>query len=158
MVDKSVSQIPFTPNIFVSAASVKKASVLDDHHIGSYYRKLNDSIDNYHVIAKTASGVDRVTVVSWVIKYENMTIENLLSFLDSYNLHLFNPIFKKEDLFTKEIVLFTNYETNQYLQGFFDKKDSSFEILYKYPNTYVPYKEKRSFKKSLKDFLIGAPH
>lgn len=172
LIDRDVSSIPFTPNIFVNASNAKKVSILYDAHSEQYLRKLNDSLNIYYEIYETSPYNDRVTGIIWEIKYKNMTSENLLSYLESNNLSLVTHLREEENLFDENRRMFWNHHINQYLRGSYDKLDNSFYISYSYPNTYYDYykedpnvkeglkepEKKISLKKVIKDFFIGAPH
>ena len=158
LINRNVSKIPFTPNIFVSPSNVKETLKLEDVHSGGYAGKLNDSINNVRFISKTQSYNYRVNYAVWIIKYENMNSINLLNYLNTYGIFLFDLSDKEKHILNKKNILFRNHNINQYLNGRYNEKDSSYSISYEYPKTYIPFKERNTFKKSLKDFLIGAPH
>ena len=172
LVDRKVSDIPFTPNIFVSPSRVKKIMTLEDHHSGAYVGKLNDSIDNCRFVSNTPSNVDRVIGAVWQIKYKGMNQENLLNYLQKNGLELFDPMSNKDDVFSEKRKIFRNYHINQYLEGRYNKSNNSYTILYEYPTSYYdPYQHENTSSneikepmprytllKTLKDFFIGAPH
>jgi len=158
LIDRNVSDIPFTPNIFVSISNVKKICLKHNEYPDYYYRKINDSITVYYTLSETASYNFRVSSAGWQIKYEDMTPENTLKHLDKYGLFLVSNLDSTKDLFTKKRVVFSNKQTKQLLIGSFDKIDNYFYIQYDYPKTYITYEESDSFLKSFKDLMIGAPH
>ncbi|MBE7661039.1 hypothetical protein [Tenacibaculum finnmarkense] len=160
LVNRNVSNIPFTPNIFVSSSSVKKTSFFVesfDYMHNAYSRKLNDSIESYHMIYERVSLNHKVTGAMWKVKYKNMNAKNLLNYLDASDLFLFTSLNDTEDLYTKKKMIFKNKQINQYLIGSFDKTDSCYYLNYDYPNDYTPYKDQHSFKKNFKDIMIGSP-
>ena len=158
LIDRSVSQMPFTPNIFVSPSSVENTSSLHNNYPGHYYRQFNDSITIYYTITKMAPSFNnKVTGAIWEIKYKNMNAENLLTFLDEHHLFLFTELDENEDFFLKKEVIFLNEEINQYLVGFFNKENNSYCLKFSYPNVYTRYENKHSFKKNFMDLMIGAP-
>lgn len=158
LVNRNVSNIPFTPNIFVSPSSVKKTSSKHDEYRDFYFKKLNDSITIYHIVTKMAPSFNnKVTGAMWRIKYKDMNAKKLLNYLDESGLFLFTSLKDTEDLYTKKKVIFRNEKINQYLVGSFDKVDSCYYLRYSYPNDYTPYKDQHSFKKKIKDIMIGSP-
>jgi len=158
LIDRQISDIPFTPNIYASVEKLinhKKIKALNEFQ---FTRNLNDSIKVFYEIGNTSPGNKRIGRIIWLIKYEKMTSEDILFLLAKYEISLYDKYnYLRKNLLGEKESLFWNQNLNQFFIGRYSENEKSFYINYYYPTTYCSFWEKSSFERSLKQRFIGPP-